>query len=478
VRTKKVVRDRGGIRRKHHSNRVASQLTAHEAAARFAMEQITAIYEDSIIAAAELKEMLAARDALPEDKQRITPAFREFLVEVTVLDSRGDLVHGASQMLVFWAWRERDVWLSLEQDALRRQRGMRPRKARNKDAERTLAERALLDMALKIKLDDVRAHSEKYNDVVFEFRGCLPGVGGVTSEPRFLTLLHHSVDNAPSYLSARQQNKRHRLMQNWQVKPVNTMPADLLRFGFTKSVLLRWMNSRNRLMVPIEATYFATLLGTLAFDLYSETLGRASEAIQVEQDISRWSFDSPTGEPTVAALTAIKSTPNEPPASPIPIIVSEPLFDEIMRVADTIAIANGHTDRFLPRVDEPAGRPREADPDRVGEALPPRKRALVFQWNGQALTPGQVNDLVRWIMAHRGHVTSHLIRHGGANRLRELGLPERSIQAILHHRSPRMTAWYARRDAIQLRAAAAIATRNDRHSAAEKRARTAARARL
>lgn len=473
VKARTVTKTRGGDRRKHDSNRASGQLAKHTAASHNSMEQATAMLEAAAEASARLETHLAAYDALDEETRLRRPAFVEMLVPTTVLDQNGNLVRGASQTLVFWAWRERDQWLSLEPGALRRQRGMRRARKRRDDGP-TVAERALMDASLHMKLADVRANPEKYNDVVFEFRGCIPGEeGGPTCEPRFVTLLRHSVDHSADGLSARRQRQRHGLMRAWNVRPIKTMPGGLLTFDRNSTAMRQWMLSRGRVMVPVTASYFAMLLGTLAFDILRTTLARVSEAIQPEQDLDRWKEDDATGSATIAFLAAVKRGRGKPPAPPVPMVVPEKLFGRIMETGRTIAIANGHPDGWLPDVDEPPDRPRERDPAKKGKVLPRRKRALVFQWLGRALPPSEVKDLVRWVNSNRGKVTPHVIRHAGANELREMGVAERIIQAILRHGSPRMTAWYAHRTVAQARKAWAARSRDDRVSAANEQARIA-----
>lgn len=474
VKSKAVVRARGGRRRKRDANRASGQLDRHSAAARNSLAQVTAIVEAAAEATARLERHLTTYDTLDEANRVRTPAFVEMLVPTDVLDANGNLVRGASQTLVFWAWRERDNLLSLEPGALRRQRGMRPRKRR--DTGPSVAERALLDASLHMKIADVRANPGKYDETVFEFRGCIAGEGGTTCEPRFLTLLRHGVDHGADQLSARQQRRRHGLMRAWNIRPVKTMPGGLLTFAGDKVAMRRWMLSRGRIMVPVSETYFAMLLGTLGFDILRNTLSRVSEAIQPEHDIDRWKQDDAVGRPTIGFLAAIKTERGKPPAPPVPMIVPEKLFDRIMETGRTIAIANGHADGWLPEVDEPPDRPREAEPGKKGKAVPRRKRRLVFQWRGRALQPNELADLVRWIMSNRGKVTPHVIRHAGANELREMGVAERVIQAMLRHKSPRMTAWYAHRDAAQARQAHATTSRSDRMSAADEQARIAGEA--
>jgi hypothetical protein len=467
VKAKAAVGERGGSKRKHLSNRAASQLGRHSAAARHALEQVAAIMEASATASEDLKRHLQSYDALDEHVRARTPAFVEMLVPTTVLDPRGNLVRGASQTLVFWVWRERDAWLSLEAGALRRQRGMRPRKA-CKDGP-TIAERGLVEGGLAIKLKDVRANADAYDRTVFEFRGCIAGEGSQTCEPRFVTLLRHGVDGAADQLSARQQRRRHRLMENWNVVPTTTMPSGLLTSPWALQAMRVWMLSRERVLVPVTETYFATLLGTLGFDIVRETLVRISEAIQPEQDLDRWEEDSAPGEPTIGYLASFKAARNKPVGPPRPVIVSEALFDRIMETGEVIAIANGHADGELPDVDPPPGRPREANGR--GEVLEPRPGPVVFQWEGRALRPEEVGALIRWIMSNRGHVTPHVLRHAGANELREMGVAERLIQAILRHGSPKMTFWYASRSVQQARRGHATRGRNHRIDAAHAMAR-------
>ncbi|WCT72624.1 tyrosine-type recombinase/integrase [Sphingomonas naphthae] len=459
---KNVVVLEGGVRRKRLSNRAAVNLDRHIAANRSAMEQITAIREDALVAADEVVLQAVRRDAMGEAEARRTPAFREFLVTVPVLDPKGDIVRGASQTLVFWAWRERDAWLSLEHGALRRQRGMRPKG--RKDAQ-SIAKRALVDAALDMKIKDVQANEGKYGDVVFEYRGCRPDrPGGLCQEPRFVTLARLGVDIAPSHLMARCQRRRHRLMQNWNIVPHIKTPGGLLTFENDKSVLIRWMNARNRVMVPIHEVYFATLFGTLGFDILTETLARLSEAIQPEQDIARWKLDEAIVPPVMGFLAATKAHPGKPKQMPRPLGVSDPLFESIMAAAEEIARANGHADGWLPAVDEPPGRPGEADAS--GNVVPPRRRPLVFQWRGRALPPAEVAELVSWLMANRGRVTPHVLRHAAANQLRQMGVPERVVQAILGHKSLKSTAWYMSPDARRARMEAAIQRRGRRIGAA------------
>lgn len=473
VRANAVVTRRGSARRKKRANRAADRLEAHSRAVRFQLEQLTAVREDALRAIEELDKHSVWRDSLPEEVSRRTPAFVEFLVETTVLDARGDIVPGASQILVFWAWRARDAWLSMEPGALRRQRGMGKKR---RSGESTLRDLSRVDAALWNAIAQMKAAPEKGCEAVFEFRGCLPEVGAVTCEPRFITMSRRSVLMGAVFVDPRKQRQRHRLMENWHLRQIGTNAEGLLTTRRDDISLSRWMGSRNRTLVPLDPGYFAARLGALAFDLLTETLGRISEVAQVEQDPARWIEDDAPGFETIAFLASTKAARGEPIREAARMLVSQELFVDAMEVADEVAVANGHEDTWLPALPPLSGIPKEKVPGTLDELRSANPRPVIFQWAGRPLHLHEIGDLVTWLLANRGIVTPHILRHASANRLREMGVSERAIQIIMRHRSPKTTAGYTGRSPTQVRHAQAIARRNGRLVVAHAHARLATRA--
>jgi hypothetical protein len=458
----------GRARRKAMSDPIADNLPRLVRTARFRSEMALATAEDLAEGAAALQARAEALAKLPRDlpwgtRHRMADQmpYEEVVVTTTVMTPDGLLVRGAAQECVWWVWRECDLWESLAPGAMRRLRGKGRRRGSG-----GIRERAHMDLQVEGKIAKARREPEAYQRIFYEFRGVrpAPGSGTAAMEPWFVTHARLALFRTPAQLSGRLQRRRHRglILLRMPTRP-GRLPGGLIGWDKNGGALAGWLLERNRVVVPMDNVLGGTLLADLATDAVFETLCRGHELLQASQHPDHWKLDGLTGTGTMGWMAILKVPPNEPIPAPVRLQVSDGLFEQFMDTAQRIARLCGHGD-WLPEI-EPA--------DSVGWKSP-EPRPVIMQWRGIALETYVVSYLVGILFAGCGRISLHPLRRAGANFLRQLGMAERLVQLLLHHRDPRQTRWYsletarqALRDAVaNIRGVRAAAGRMDGREAA------------
>lgn len=352
------------------------------------------------------------------DQGKAIESFFDFSAPVPMLNADGIPVPGATQLVHWRIWRERDLWASLKphDDLCPNYCGLNAG-----DRER---------LATKAKVYDGLLHGRSTHaasDRLFcEYTGHTPLDGVNSQEPHFVTLYSLGILTAPSHLPPNLQRERLQYIRDNRIT-LAALGRGPLGFIKAETGLAAWARRVGRCIVPIEDYALALRLAGAAIDVVSECHARVSEVLQLEQTSQCLRIDL---GPTQASV-GFRAIPKGETAER-DFLLTQSTFHSLLALARDVGRRSG----------DPTGTLRVVRPETRVATKIAGSRPLIFQWKGRAIDARTLNLLVGITGAGYGRITMHILRHASANARHRKDVPIATMAQLLGHDDERTTEQY------------------------------------